>query len=233
MCHSPKIVTDSEPYSNANRDVIVMRSLMLGKPPGSVDFINNVPQSGTASNRTLGCLKSIIPDCWTTNPADRPSSSDIFNHLASLLKKETTHQGNKDVSDGRSQVDRHPKLVYGSPPGQDRDISALETGPSVAVAEDDVEDLGMFLLAPLVGIPSGSSIQLQHQGDSIDPELLAVTRYNQPSQRRRYRDKAGDQDTDGSPSGEAGLTRKRYLQLPKTTKSKSHMQVLSRKAPHQ
>ncbi|KAG8920042.1 hypothetical protein FRC01_000954 [Tulasnella sp. 417] len=206
---------------------------MLGKPPGSVDLINNVPQSGATSNQTLDCLKSIIPDCWTTNPADRPSSSDIFHHLAPLQKKETPHHGNKDVFDGRSQIGRHPKLVYGSPHGQERDISALGAGLSVAVAGDDVEDWGMFLPAPLVGVPSGSCMQQQRQGDGIDPELLAVTRYNQPSQRRRYRDKPGDQNMDRSQSGEPGRTRKRYLQLPKTPKSEFHMQVLSRNAPQQ
>lgn len=251
-CTVFEVVTDSEPYSNANRDVIVMRSLMLGKPPGSVDLLNNVSHSGTSGTRTLDRLKSIIPACWATDPADRPASSEIFNHLAFLHRKEASHRGNKNVPEEqgtRSQVGRHrdssirplaasggkrasgkPKVIYAPASSQQStDTSASAAESSIAIAENDIEeDYGLFLSTPLAELPSGSSMGLKLRGDSIDAEL-AATRYNRPSQRRRYRDEVGDQVPDWNQSRELDRARNKYVQLPRTTRSGARTEVLSRK----
>ncbi|KAG9032710.1 hypothetical protein FS837_002649 [Tulasnella sp. UAMH 9824] len=190
---------------------------MLGKPPGSVDPINSVPRGHKTSDRILDRLKSVIPAWWTIDPVDRPSSSDIFGQLAFLHKLETSRRGNNDVhveQSTRSQGGRHresissllaasdkkaaakkPKIVYGSLPLQ-QGAENSTPGPesSIAVADDEEEeDCRLFLPAALVGLPSGSSLGPKPRRESVDSELLAATRYNQPSQRRRYRDKGNGQ----------------------------------------
>lgn len=97
-CTAFEILTDCEPYRTAAGDVGVIKSLVLGKCPGSVDMISNlVPGTDTNSYHTLDSLRLIITECWVSDSAERPSSSDIINRLF--------FQSDVETSDAFSNLD--------------------------------------------------------------------------------------------------------------------------------
>ncbi|KAG8941967.1 hypothetical protein FRC00_012117, partial [Tulasnella sp. 408] len=81
-CTTFEIITDIEPFSTAKESTNVITSLVLGKSPGSVNMLDSLfPVIGSTDHLTLSSLKSVIQDCWSSDPGQRPASSDILNRL--------------------------------------------------------------------------------------------------------------------------------------------------------
>ncbi|KAG9021403.1 hypothetical protein FS837_007300, partial [Tulasnella sp. UAMH 9824] len=77
-----KVLTNYEPYHTAVGEVSVIKSLVLGKCPGSLDMISALaPDNNTACQRVLDSLKCIITECWAADPERRPPSSEIMNRV--------------------------------------------------------------------------------------------------------------------------------------------------------
>lgn len=59
-----------------------MGIIVQGRAPGSVNLLESLVPDGQMTYRlTLYSLRSIIPDCWIMDSAERPSTSKILNRL--------------------------------------------------------------------------------------------------------------------------------------------------------
>ncbi|KAG8922861.1 hypothetical protein FRC01_013515 [Tulasnella sp. 417] len=81
-CTVFEVVTDCQPYHTAVGDVGVIRSSVLGKPPGLVSMLDNISSDADATcHRALNALKDVIPKCWIYDSVKRPPSSEIMTQL--------------------------------------------------------------------------------------------------------------------------------------------------------
>ncbi|KAG8936824.1 RNA binding protein, heterogenous nuclear RNP-K like protein [Tulasnella sp. 408] len=61
-----------------------MGAVFQGESPGSMDLLSDLAQRfDTPSRSIFAALQILIPECWSGNPEDRPSSSRILDCLAS------------------------------------------------------------------------------------------------------------------------------------------------------
>ncbi|KAG8955752.1 hypothetical protein FRC04_007743 [Tulasnella sp. 424] len=85
ICTSSKVLTDFRPFHDKRVEMVVMVAIIQGRAPGSVNLLDRLVLDTThiTLQLTLDSLKSIIPDCWIEDSAQRPSSSEILDRLVS------------------------------------------------------------------------------------------------------------------------------------------------------
>ncbi|KAG8917583.1 hypothetical protein FRC01_002358 [Tulasnella sp. 417] len=97
-CTAFEIITDCAPYPNAKIELRIIVLLIKNERPGSVDLLEKVvPNTDDICSPSLSCLKSVIPDCWSFDAEQRPSSSDLLNRLG--LLDEAKASGGTPVAD--------------------------------------------------------------------------------------------------------------------------------------
>lgn len=90
-CTTFEILTDVIPYATRRNDRGIMGAVLQGEPPASMDLLSGFAQKFDIPSRsTFFALQTLIPECWSGNPEDRPSSSRIFDRLTSA------DSGNRD-----------------------------------------------------------------------------------------------------------------------------------------
>ncbi|KAG9043928.1 RNA binding protein, heterogenous nuclear RNP-K like protein [Tulasnella sp. UAMH 9824] len=73
-----------------------MGAVFMGEPPGSMDLLSGFAQRvDIPSHSIFVALKTLIPECWSGNPEERPSSSKILDRLTFV------DLGNRDQPPGQ------------------------------------------------------------------------------------------------------------------------------------
>ncbi|KAG8902978.1 hypothetical protein FRC01_009393 [Tulasnella sp. 417] len=225
------IITDIEPFSSDKETVNVLKSLMLGKPPGSINLLDNLvrPDNDHICNLIMKSLKPLVQACWSSDPAKRPASSDILDCFVS--------EAEKGPSDGRplkqtkdySQVNP-AKAASASRMAIAKALPSRQAPAFTTLAPErfnkrplastpTLTRVAVSSCTQLIGpLPSGSSTK-SGIGHRQHP-LPGTTTSCRPGQGNGARGKDGNQERENALKKGWDLdTRGRYLQLPKSAKS--------------